>query len=158
MEKHLNSEQLALYAEYLAQNKLNQIAKQITEHVQNCDKCASEAIELSFLIEKLPIANNKIKQKTAFFNYKYLSIAASFILLFALWFYNTNLKNKKNTAQITPESIIIDSSSKKINIDTVHSNSINKNTIITEKKRKEKKKTIVLACYTPNMEFEKIVP
>ncbi len=61
--KHLTEEELAFYAEHLANNTLEKIPEGIRGHVAHCDECALEALAIADIlnIEKLH-RKNKIRE------------------------------------------------------------------------------------------------
>ncbi len=87
MKSHLTDEQLAQYAELLNANQLEKVPFEITEHIANCNVCAVEATELSFVLNELNDALNLPKTNTASASnkYLYLAIAASVVLFLSVW-------------------------------------------------------------------------
>jgi hypothetical protein len=88
MQNHLTYEQLALYAEHLKNNTLEQCPEDLRAHVEHCDQCAIEAAELCTLTDEIQI---QVKPKQALFGkQRYLFVlaaAAAGVLMFvAIWF------------------------------------------------------------------------
>ncbi len=150
MKNHLTTEQLALYSELLMAKKLEKVPSKIANHIANCDKCAAEATELSFIIEDSSIYNttsNKLKHVSL---YKYIAIAASLILPIALWFSFNNLFKNTNFAEKPLHKINnTNFHNKTANTITTDSsiNNFNPNNTITDN---------IQLAYTPHPETEKL--
>lgn len=162
-QEHLNPEQLAVYAKLIKDNKLYQLPKEIAEHVESCDLCVSEAIELSMILdetENIEIGKSKFEIKNN--NYKYLKIAASVLLPVALVL-ATVLLVKNNNEQITKnEKTIINGSEKSHKTKKVY---LTEKSDSIDSEKKQGKKIVktnnepqkLLACYVPDKNMEKLI-
>jgi len=158
MEKHLTDEQLAIYSQFLKGGNTKYPSSEIAEHITNCDSCASQAIELSFIIEDLEkelSPNKKIKSHTL----RNWLIAASILLPIIIWV-SIQISSKNQKEKFAEKQEIEDT------IDTTNEvqNKITPNlpNIGNTNKKKYKMGTSpknnnnILASYTPNPEFEQL--
>jgi len=163
MKKHLSYEQLALYSEMLAKNMLHKIPNKIKEHIHNCDICANEATELSFIIEdvekSISIQNIKSTKRRHISKYKYLAIAASILLPLVLWFsINYFSENKKEHFADKNDTENIKDSIKQ-NENKIIFGYQNKDDSIEKKqipKHKNNTNKKLLASYIPHADTEKL--
>lgn len=81
MDKHLTAEQLAQYAEYLQSNKAMHIDEEILEHIANCDDCAAEAIEFSFISQEIEQSARKNINKDTGLRFKKIIYGIAAILI-----------------------------------------------------------------------------
>jgi len=153
MEKHLSTEELAYYSEMLAKNKLSNVPSNIIEHVENCDSCAIQAVDLSMIIENTEITKEtNFEKKNLLFKYKYIAVAASILLPILTWLTINQLTDSKtaiieNIADNIP--LPIDSIEKKNNTKVLPNS---KDSVI---KLNHKQKTL-LAYNEPNKDLEKL--
>ncbi len=158
MEKHLTDEQLAIYSHFLKGNYTKDLPSEITEHIANCDICASQAVDLSFIIEDVEkelSPNKKIKSYTL----RNWLIAASILLPIIIWI-SIQISSKNQKEKFAEKQEIEDT------IDTTNEvqNKITPNlpNIGNTNKKKYKMGTSpknnknLLASYTPNPENEKL--
>lgn len=120
MEKHLSSEEIAFYAEYLSDPTKKTVPENIRAHIQKCNKCASEAAELSIIIEntslpEMPVYDSRIKKKR---HIRMMYAAASILLIIGIWFGLSELNQGKNYR--------ISVASRTISKDTLHIKKPNK--------------------------------
>jgi len=158
MEKHLSTEELAYYSEMLAKNKLSNVPSNIIEHIENCDSCAIQAIDLSLIIENTEITTTPIIDKRNILTrYKYIAIAASILLPILTWVtFNQLTKDKTKTDNITDNTaIVIDSIQNKNNTIAQQNNKDSLN-IIKQNSTQEPKQQALLAYNEPNKELEKL--
>lgn len=172
MKKHLTNEQLAVYSEMLAGFNVGKIPDDIIEHIQECDICAGQAIELSNIIKEskknenlktIDHQNNNENVKEIKPNYirRYLAMAASLLLPLAMIFLYNYIKNKNSN--LTAETNIVK--------ETVHiKNKIDTSIILDKDKHDNNEKIAVsngsvkrdkiqnksLLAYVPNKEMEKL--
>ncbi len=87
INKHLSEEELAIYAHLLKEKKVEQAKPETKEHIANCNQCATEAIELSFVLDQVMINTEQSKKaKKLQINFLYWAVAASILLGLFVWF------------------------------------------------------------------------
>ena len=170
--KHLTAEQLAIYAEALAKDDLQDVSHEIIEHIEECDTCASEAIDFSFILKDNDYSQNKTKiiaPHKSINKFKYYAYAASIVIPLALWlgFYYFKNDNNQQFAEQKENEQIIDSTDNNI-IAPPAQNDSTKEENETETESPEKEKGVIikkpdsnndnlLAMYEPHSETEKLV-
>lgn len=154
--KHLTTEELAIYVEYLKGGPIKKLPQEIIDHIETCDECASEAIEI-YEIEKEELIVPSTRSKIIPLYYATAAIAASLLVFLVFQF---NLLNTKSTdPQISGNkyfkdtmSIIIDTATEKNNGDDMPEKN---NNIIKE--INPKKEELLAKAYQPNSDLENLV-
>ena len=165
--KHLTAEQLAIYAEALAKNDLQDVSHEIIEHIEECDTCASEAIDFSFTLTDTDYSQNKTKTiapRKSINKYRYFAYAASIVVPLALWlgFYYFKNDNNQQFAEQKENEQIIDSTDNNVIVPAAQNDSTNeKNGTESPEKdiiiiKPEPNNDNLLAMYEPHPETEKL--
>jgi len=96
MNTHLTPDELAIYAEYLS-GKEKRISQLIINHVEECDECAMEALDLNQVLEDADFPKLQKFRKITNSSFVYISVAASIILLFSIWLFNDFKNDNENS-------------------------------------------------------------
>jgi len=85
--EHLTDEQLALYAGLLRSKNTKVAPNDIAVHIAECNSCASEALELSFILDDLDLKQTSItvNTKSKINIRKYYAAAAAILLPILIW-------------------------------------------------------------------------
>jgi hypothetical protein len=125
---HISVEEIALIAEALANDRLNEIPVHIIEHVKECDQCANEVLLVSEIIyDKESLISTPTNTKKNRIIKRQYSIAASVIILMgsAILLYNAkkNMKEKVfSEDNITKEIFLAEDSTMLANDEKVEKN------------------------------------
>ena len=166
--QHLTSEEIALYAEALINNKLHLVAEHVRKHVKECNMCAHEVLEVAVICKEvskeniLISNNNKIKSISK----TWISVAASISIIIAGGIYLNKIRQntfntQNNIAEITDTTNINTQNDKNSlaqnnKLKTVNSQ---KSTSIQQKKTKVKRTQFAgsTSNYATNKHFENLV-
>lgn len=87
MKRHLTAEELALYSEYVQSGEKTEIAEDILTHINECDECASEAVEFSMLSKDIltELSDKKPVAKKRSLLFVIAGIAATLLLIYGVW-------------------------------------------------------------------------
>lgn len=114
--KHLSEENIARYAEALAEGRQNSLPPDIRDHIKECDKCADEVMEVYEMLEDASLTRNddRKKKKGILMRPAYwLSVAAGITVLVGVGGYFVFYKGKpSDTVEIADEQKNIGSQNK----------------------------------------------
>ena len=80
--EHLTEEQKAAYAELIVGGKTEYADENIAMHINQCDECAAECVELSFIVDEI---NASKQHKSRRIIAMVASIAAALLIPFTVW-------------------------------------------------------------------------
>lgn len=150
---HLSDEAVSLYAEALKLDKLDQLPQAINEHIESCDHCHAQSIELYSIIKDVERSGPHPyfdKAPAKVFPIRTLASIAAVLLIGGLMFFFIT----KNQAKIdtNPDRPVVEQDS------VLEEESLLKDTVKLEEIIPEEKPSRPIAmAYTPNAELEDLV-
>jgi hypothetical protein len=104
---HFNEEEIAICAEAIKTNRLNNLAKKLLNHLETCELCRQEILEVAGIVESIDERQLRKIDRRKNPSVRYLigigSVAASLLLVLYTLFYS-----KKEEAQIAKNDIPVD--------------------------------------------------
>lgn len=105
-DKHLTSEEIALYAEALQANRKEKVPQAIRDHVKNCDACAEEVISVQEIIARQDDDSKKTTHRSARIKaVMWVPVAAGLTLLIGIGGYLL-FYNQSQVPESTPQKVI----------------------------------------------------
>lgn len=81
--EHLTDEQKAAYAELISLGKTINAESDVAKHISECDKCAGECVELSYIVDDLE--NKASTKKTSTIGAMIFTVAAVLLIPVVAW-------------------------------------------------------------------------
>ena len=162
--KHLSEEQIAQYAEALANGNQEYLPDTILNHVKECDQCADEVMHVHEMLVSGELKTQKPEgKKYTLKPVKWVSVAAGITLLVGLGGYLFLRTDQSMQPRRTAESQLSEKPVEKVaEIIEIDDISKNKDTLrvpaenLKENPEKAKEDEVLLARYEPNEQLESL--
>ena len=157
-DKHLTSEEIALYAEALQYNRKEKVPQAIRDHVKNCDACAEEVISVQEIIARHNVDSKKKTNKLARIKaVRWVPVAAGLTLLIGIGGYLL-FYNQSQVPESTPQKIIAAMDSIEMEKKYTGDTTMGEDTLTTREneppKTQEPGEKLIAAAYEPHPRFE----
>lgn len=150
---HLSTEEIAIYIDALKKGKLDKVPRHIIEHIETCDECAAEVIDIYDTFNQQNELKNEKRKGSIFYIIGSAAAAAILLLIFfnKTMFKGENAHHQTQLANTIEQRELLETMDLKI--DSLHKKPIQDlldNTVPADKK-------ILAAAYLPDKEFELLV-
>ncbi len=97
--EHLTDEQMAVYASLLSSGQTKDADPEVAKHIQECDVCASQCVELSLITEE--INSQRQRPKLRKIGVMVASVAAALLIPLVVWLGILNLSENDQSNMLS---------------------------------------------------------